>query len=52
MDFITDLPLSKDTLGNVYNSLFVIINRLTKIAKYIPCLKTINANKLTQVYLD
>ncbi len=46
MDFIIDLPLSKDISGSVYDSLFIVIYRLTKIAKYIPYLKTINTNKL------
>jgi RNase H-like domain found in reverse transcriptase/Reverse transcriptase (RNA-dependent DNA polymerase)/Integrase zinc binding domain len=52
MDFITDLPPSKDSSGNVCDSLFVVVDRLTKMAKYIPCLKTINADELAQVYLD
>ena len=52
MDFITDLPPSKDSSGNVCDSLFVVVCRLTKMAKYIPCLKSINANELAQLYLN
>ena len=52
MDFITDLPPSKDISGSVCDSLFVVVCRLTKMAKYIPCLKTINADELAQLFLN
>jgi len=51
MDFITDLPPSLDGAGKVCDSLFVVVCRLTKMAKYIPCLKTINAVELADLFL-
>ena len=53
MDFITDLPLSiNKTTGVVYDSLLVIVNRYTKVSKYIPCLKTTLAEDLADLFLD
>jgi hypothetical protein len=40
MDFITGLPESTD---KKYDSIFVIVDRLTKMAKFIPCHKSITA---------
>ena len=38
MDFIVKLPLSKNTITDVkYDSILVIVNRLTKYAHFIPC---------------
>ena len=52
MDFITDLPPSIDkTTGVVYDSLLVIVDRYTKVAKYIPCLKTIKAEELANLFI-
>ncbi|TAQ83295.1 hypothetical protein B7494_g8382 [Chlorociboria aeruginascens] len=50
-DFITGLPSSKDHLGNVYDAVFVVICRFTKMAKYIPVRKTITAAHLADVFL-
>src|SRR6266702_8022015 len=36
IDFITDLPLSKDQQGQTYDSVFVLINRFLKYIQYIP----------------
>ena len=47
MDFITDLPLS-----NRYDSLFVVINRLSKAVIVTPCTKTIMADGTAQLYLN
>jgi hypothetical protein len=46
MDFITDLPLSKG-----YNSLFVVVNRLSKATILSPCNKTITAEETSRLYL-
>jgi hypothetical protein len=47
MDFITDLPTSKG-----YNSLFVVVDRLSKAVIVTPCNKTITAEGIAQLYLD
>ena len=51
MDFITGLPLSKRNTV-VYNACLMVVNRYTKMAKYIPTHKMIDAPMLTQVFLD
>jgi len=50
MDFITDLPLSK-WKGQVYDSILVIVDRFTKMSRYIPVRKTINAAELADVFI-
>ena len=52
MDFVTDLPPSRDGSGRVFDSLFVVVDRYTKMAKYIPVLKTITAEQLADVFLE
>lgn len=52
MDFVTDLPPSRDSEGRVFNSLFVVVDRYTKMAKYIPVLKTITAERLADVFIE
>ena len=52
MDFVTSLPLSADWKGNSYNSILVIIDRLTKIVYYKPVNVTINAPELAKVIMD
>ena len=47
MDFIIDLPLSKG-----YNSLFVVVDRLSKATILSPCNKTITAEETSQLYLS
>jgi transposase InsO family protein len=47
MDFITDLPTSKG-----YDSLFVVVDRLSKAVIVAPCNKTITAEGTAQLYLD
>jgi hypothetical protein len=52
MDFITDLPHSiNKTTGVVYDLILVIIDRYTKISKYIPCKKTTSTEDLTDLFL-
>ena len=51
MDFITGLPLSKrNTI--IYDACLMVVDRYTKMAKYIPTHKMIDAPMLTQVFLD
>jgi transposase InsO family protein len=47
MDFITDLPLSKG-----YDSLFVVVDHLSKATILSPCNKTITAEETSHLYLD
>jgi len=51
MDFVTDLPPSRDGEGRVFDSLLVVVDRYTKMAKYIPVLKTITAEQLADVFI-
>jgi len=50
MDFITELPYSKYQ-GQVYDSILVIVDRLTKMAHYIPAKSDWKAHDLAQVWL-
>jgi len=51
MDFITDLPPSIE-LGETRasDSILVIVDRYTKIVKYIPCRKTIDSLELAKIF--
>lgn len=49
MDFITDLPISKDEKGNEYDSVLVIVDRFTKYVQYVPTTKTITSRALAEV---
>ena len=52
MDFIIKLPLSKDTITDIkYNSILVIVDRLTKYAHFIPWKEKENAKDLAKVIL-
>ena len=52
MDFIVKLPLSKDTITNIkYNSILVVVSRLTKYAHFIPWKEKGNAKDLAKVIL-
>ncbi|KNE95757.1 hypothetical protein PSTG_10973 [Puccinia striiformis f. sp. tritici PST-78] len=45
-DLITDLPDSKG-----YNSILTVVDRLTKMAHFLPCHKTMSANQLADLML-
>jgi hypothetical protein len=47
MDFITDL-----LLANGKDSIFVVVDRLTKMAHFIPCTKTITEEEIAKLFLD
>ena len=52
MVIIVKLPLSKDTITDIkYNSILVVVNRLTKYAHFIPWKKKGNAKNLAKVIL-
>ena len=47
MDFITDLPSS-----NLKDSILVVVDRLTKMAHFIPCNKTITGEETAKLFLE
>ena len=52
MDFVIKLPLFSDWKGNSYDSILVIVNRLTKIVHYEPVKVNIDALELAEVIID
>ena len=52
MDFVTGLPISTDWKGDSYDSILVIVDRLTKMVHYEPVKVTIDAPGLAEVILD
>jgi hypothetical protein len=50
LDFITRLLLSRFK-GKIYNSVLVIVNKYTKIARYILTTKEITATKLAELFI-
>src|ERR1700743_371535 len=47
MDFITDLPNS-----NGYDTILVVIDRLTKMSHFIPCQKDLNARQFATLFMQ
>ena len=52
MDFVTGLPISTDWKGDNYDSILVIVNRLTKMVHYEPVKVTIDAPGLAKVIIN
>ncbi len=52
MDFVTGLPISADWKSDSYNSILVIVDRLTKMVHYVPVKVTIDAPSLADVIID
>ena len=52
MDFVTDLSLSANWKGNNYDSILVIVDRLTKMMHYKPVKVTIDTSRLAKVIID
>ena len=52
MDFVTDLPLSANWKGDIYDSILVIVDRLTKMMHYKPVKVPIDAPGLAEVIID
>jgi hypothetical protein len=51
MDFITNLPPSKDPVTSiVYNLIFIIVDRYTKFSRYIPTIKTTIATNVAILF--
>ena len=47
MDFIVDLPPSKG-----FDSIFVMVDRLTKMAHFVPCNKTVTGKETARLFID
>ncbi len=52
MDFVTGLSMSTDWKGDSYDSILVIVDRLTKMVHYEPVKVTIDAPGLAEVIID
>ena len=52
IDFVTRLMLSSDWKGDSYNSILVVVDRLTKMVHYKPVKVTIDAARLAEVIID
>ena len=52
MDFVTGLPVSTNWKGESYDSILVIVDRLTKMVHYEPVKVTIDAPGLAEVIID
>ncbi len=52
MDFVTGLPISADWKRDSYDSILVIVDRLTKMVYYEPVKVTIDAPGLAEVIID
>ncbi len=52
MDFVTGLPVSTNWKSETYDSILVIVNRLTKMVHYEPVKVTINAPALAEVIIE
>jgi hypothetical protein len=49
MDFVTDLP---ESMASGYTGILVIVDRLTKIAIYLPCRKDIDSAELPGMFFE
>ena len=52
MDFITGFPVSINWKGEIYDSIIIIIYRLTKMVHYEPVKVTINAPGLVKLIIE
>ncbi len=52
MDFVTGLSVSTHWKGDIYDSILVIVDQLTKIVHYEPIKVTIDAPGIAEVILD
>lgn len=51
LDFVTDLPKSKDERGKEYDAILVLVDRFTKYVRYLPVTKTITAQGVADLLL-
>ncbi len=52
IDFVTGLPVSTNWKGETYDSILVIVDRLTKMVHYEPVKVTINTPALAKVIIE
>ncbi len=52
MDFVIGLPISANWKGDSYDSILVIVDRLTQMVHYVPVKVTIDAPGLAEVIID
>ena len=52
MDFVTRLPKSKNWQGIKYDSIFVIVDQLTKMVHYKPVFTTLDTEQLAEVLIE
>jgi hypothetical protein len=53
MDFIVKLPVSKDSLARTsFDSIFIVVDRLTKWAHFIPCNEGMDAEQLATLFIQ
>jgi hypothetical protein len=52
LDFVTGLPPAKDNSGCVFDAVLVIVDRFSKMAIYIPALKTWDAKQFAESYFN
>jgi hypothetical protein len=49
IDFVTDLPA---TTASTYTSILVVVDRLTKMAIYLPCRKDVDSLELARMFFE
>jgi hypothetical protein len=49
IDFVTDLP---ESTASGYTGILVIVDRLTKMAIYLPCRKDIDSPELARLFFE
>jgi hypothetical protein len=49
MDFVTDLP---ESTASAYTGILVVVDRLTKMAIYLPCRKDVDSPELARMFFE